>query len=1181
MTCSACGAQLPPEARFCPACGVAVTARGDERRVATAVFADLVGFTSLGEQMDPENVKNLVDEHFKRLVAVIDDFGGRVDKIIGDAIVALFGAPVAHEDDAERAVRAALEMQSVMSQDSDRSGVRMRVGVNTGEVLVGAMKAGGDYTAMGDAINVASRLESAAEPGDVLVGPETYMATRHVISYEAVGSLSVKGRAEQVESWRAIRPLTLPGSRPRRHGAPMVGRDVEFSLLKQVVESSAQKSRAYMAMILGEAGVGKTRLAREVAGFATAERGAYVLEGRCLPYGEANIWWPIASAFRNMCSVPAGATEAEVLAKCQHVVQSLTGESETEARPGETERIVGALMYLMGYEAGVDSPWTADSVVRAAQALVSAIARQTPVVFILGELQWAADEVLDFIDSLLEAVRDQPVVVLALARSEIEDRWRPQVGRRNLLSVTLDALDPAAAAELTATLLQADPTDELQAFLLSRSGGNPFFIGELVALLDESKQLTEISGGAIGFGPGSDYREMPATLRGLIAARLDSLGLLERNAIESAAVIGRRGQMSLLSGVLASSTEAEVFEIVRVLGEKELLLQRDGDFEFKSDLTRAVAYGTLTKSERVRRHALVARCLLESAKEAGSEADYVDQLAGHFGTAAILASEISSGSAFPDDLHGEALEWLETAAARALERERSVDADRHYSRMLELLDEGQRAERKRALLGRAHARAWLHRLDEARSDATEVLEMARADADEASVAAALTEIGAVERLGNNLTEAGRLFEEAVEIWTRIGDRAGEAEALRAWAMTDLFAGNLEPVRSKLERALPIYRELGDARGEGLTLQSVAWVAFRAGDIAEAESWVSRSLAVFGEMEAEGSEAWALGLLAWLRYTQGRWEEAGEIAAGLIKRLEEENGPPWAVGMIEILISQVARAAGRISDSISDARKAHKTFESIGDQWGVLQALLPLAVSLMQSGEASESLETLSQALVVLDGLTDPRLAVQAGISAAAIHVMAGDANSALMALEMAKSVEPIPLASGGAELKTAEVLATLMSGDVQRAVELAESVQAELEETTAFASFATAIAFCYLAQGDPGLAKDYAQRSLDSGGWLTDQVRAQIALGLAETRLGNQTAALGAFRASAELASAAEARLEWAKARLARAIAFQTLGLPEADRLRSDSEARLDELGVGHDGWRGLYEAALGLGTKT
>ena len=267
VTCPSCRADAPAGARFCASCGQDLRLRGDERRVVTVLFADLVGYTALSESRDPEQVKNLVDGCFERLVADIDAFGGRVDKIIGDAIVALFGAPIAHEDDAERAVRAALRMQESLARASDELGVgvMMRVGVNTGEVLVGALRAGGDYTAMGDVVNTANRLQTSARPGEVLVGPSTFAATRRSVRYEPLEPLDVKGREQTVAAWRAEEALAPPGYRPGRGRARLVGREAEMGVLCSTVENTIDNARASLLLLLGEAGVGKSRLAEELA----------------------------------------------------------------------------------------------------------------------------------------------------------------------------------------------------------------------------------------------------------------------------------------------------------------------------------------------------------------------------------------------------------------------------------------------------------------------------------------------------------------------------------------------------------------------------------------------------------------------------------------------------------------------------------------------------------------------------------------------------------------------------------------------------------------------------------------------------------------------------------------------------------------------------------------------------
>ena len=277
MRCPSCGETAPAGARFCPACGhVLAPPRGDERRIATVLFADLVGFTTVAEALDPEQVKNLVDDLFERLGADVTAFGGRVDKVVGDALVALFGAPTAHEDDAERAVRAALRMQETMAalRATRGNGIQLRIGVNTGEVLTGALRAGGDYTAMGDVVNTAARLQAAAPPGGVAVGPATHAATEGVIRYELIGDVSVKGREESVRACLAIEAVAPPGRRPRRHRSELIGRETELSLLLDSLRLCDRHDRPLCVVIEGEAGVGKSRLLDTAVQAASAELGA-------------------------------------------------------------------------------------------------------------------------------------------------------------------------------------------------------------------------------------------------------------------------------------------------------------------------------------------------------------------------------------------------------------------------------------------------------------------------------------------------------------------------------------------------------------------------------------------------------------------------------------------------------------------------------------------------------------------------------------------------------------------------------------------------------------------------------------------------------------------------------------------------------------------------------------------
>ena len=495
----------------------------DERRIVTVLFADLVGFTEFSEGIDPEAVKAVVDEWFAALSTDVAAYGGQVDKIVGDALLALFGAPIAHEDDAERAVRCALRMQHSLADGHGEEGQpTLRIAVNTGEVLVGALRAGGDYTAMGDVVNTASRLQAVAEPGWVVVGPETHATTAHAIQYEALGEQTVRGRTEPVAAWRAVAASAPPGTRQRAR-TPLVGRDAEVGLLRSIVDIALVRRRAHLVLVSGGAGVGKSRLVSEVARHASEEHDAKVLTGRCVPYGE-DVWWPIAETIRAVCQIPANASHDTARGRVYEAVAQATGH---EVDAPEVARVGRGLLYLLGYAAelgDVDPARARDDALRSGQALFGHLADKAPTVLVLSDLHWADGVVLDLIDRLLGALRATPFVLLATARPDLEERWRPEVGRHNLSVLNLEPLDRAAVATLVSELLGADASPELTALLHERSGGNPFFIEELAALLRESEPAALASG------------RLPATLQGLVTARLDGLGPEERDVIADCAV---------------------------------------------------------------------------------------------------------------------------------------------------------------------------------------------------------------------------------------------------------------------------------------------------------------------------------------------------------------------------------------------------------------------------------------------------------------------------------------------------------------------------------------------------------------------------------------------------------------------------------------------------------------------
>ncbi|MCU1380203.1 MAG: Adenylate cyclase, partial [Acidimicrobiales bacterium] len=684
---------VPADARFCPSCGQALQAPGDERRVVTVLFGDIVGFTGLSETLDPEQVKNLVDRCFARLAADIREFGGTLDKVVGDALIALFGAPIAHEDDAERAVRAALQMQrtlEVLAAESLGTDVRMRIGINTGEVLVGALRAGGDYTAMGDVVNTASRLQTLAEPGRVIVGPETHDATADVFRYEPLGLLQARGREGAVEAWVAVEAVVQPGHRPpRRVSSRLVGREIEAELLERAMTSAFTAKRPTLAVLFGEAGIGKSRLAEDVVLQVIATHGARVLSGRAVPYGAANAWWPIAEVMRMACGVGPEDNAEEAREKCARTVAAVVAGDE-----GEISRIVEALLYLVGIGASlvdVDNKRAQDEVARAVRTFIEALATIQPLIITIGDVQWADASVLVGLDDMLERLHRVPIVVLLTARPDLESNWRPTGRHNNLVVLNLDPLDDEAAAELLISLLGSDPGPRVRAELVERSGGNPLFVEELAALLRDDATV-----GAL-----------PATLRGIVAARLDALPAGQRAVLDDAAVVGRRAPMTALLAV--GGSRGGVVDAVDELVVKDLLVVEDGQCEFRSDLVREVVYGMLTKAERARRHAVLAQWLEAEVAPVSNSDELLGEVARHWATAAELSIELGGIDGVPPDVRDRAVATLRRAGDRAEDRELHVVALRIQDQLVRLLGDEPSVERRQALVGRARAATALRR----------------------------------------------------------------------------------------------------------------------------------------------------------------------------------------------------------------------------------------------------------------------------------------------------------------------------------------------------------------------------------------------------------------------------------------------------------------------------------------
>jgi len=1155
--------------------------------------------------MDPEQVKNLVDSCFERLAADITTFGGRVDKIVGDAIVALFGAPVAHEDDAERAVRAALQMQqSVVALSGELESVRLRIGVNTGEVLVGALRAGGDYTAMGDVVNVASRLQTMADPGQVLVGSPTRASTAGVVRYEPAGSLQTRGRDGAVEAWIARECLAPPGRRPARVDGPLVGRIEELGLLQHAVGAAVVRHRAQLVVLLGDAGVGKSRLARELADWAVQEHGATVLEGRCVPYGEANVWWPMAEMMRQACAIEPSDSADETLAKCRTAVADVTG---VDLGGSEAERLATALSFLMGNQgalADVDPGRTRDEVRLSLLTFLDGLARRRPLVMALSELHWADELVFDAIDDLLDRLHHLPLVLVATARPEIQPRWAPRPGRHSEVVLHVDPLAMVEGRQLLASLSGNELEAELGDALLERSGGNPLFLEELSALLGDATRSNrreqdvlaeagagarprgEASGAAAEAGPSG--AELPATLRGLVAARLDVLSHEERAVVEDASVVGLRGELVALTTLATARGAPDIAPVVDELAAKDVIALDGDTWAFRSGLAREVAYEILTKADRARRHYALASWLSEATQQTDRQQEVVEQLAHHYGEASALAAELGTVSGVPTDVWRPALAFTTMSAQRSRQRGFHQVAADLLSRAVAVIPADEDAARREVLLERADAKANLRDNAAARADIDSALASASAKGDQRAVARALTVLGHVEQAEGSFDASSATLERATRIWREVGDDHGEAEALSQLGMTRSLMGDPDAAEAALTSALTTFRSSGSRREEAWALWNLAEIAYALGRLTEAEERLGEAASAFVEAGDWGGLGWTKGLLGFVRYFQGRREEAEELATHILGEVRQ-GGDRWALAMVQYLLSSVALWQGRTDEAIERSQEAVRLFRLLGNA-DALRADGVLIRARAAAGDietaftlAREDLLTAlsndgsngwsSSKAGMLYGLVQGSVLVLAGT---AIHV--GDGEQALSVLSELSQLSTGAVSEiATTEVDTAHGAALAQVGRFDEAIERLEQAIAAAVAAGPRANALSLLALARAGVHRPDQAIDAARAaaSLDEATYL-DRAVADIARGFASVQLGRPEEGEEAFCAALSNVDATGDRTQQAIARLARARALEAVGRREASVALDEARAALGRIGITAAGWDTAFRAAAG-----
>ena len=537
-----------------------MTFAAEERRVVTVLFADLVGYTTMAERLDPEKVKRLIEACFERLVIDIETFGGRVDKVLGDAILALFGAPVAHEDDAERAVRAALRMQETLAafvgergEDDPANSIQMRIGINTGEVLVGTL-AGSDYTAMGDVVNTASRLQSLAPPGGVLIGNATAALCPTSVTSQPFGVTPIRGREQVEEAW-LVTGASANASRPVRCDIPFVGRCDERALLDSAI-NLVRAGHSGLVSIVGEPGSGKSRLADEIVTALKPE--AIVIETACAPYGESSLWAPIRNGMTSLLSLDPEATPNDIRTVIEQRSRDLWS-----LEPGDEplEALIGVLNYVSGHPSDLDRLDAATAFDRVTSVITDMMRRHAQTrmtVLWVDNLQWADPIVRDLVAVVVRSLADLPFLLVTSQRPDEDLAWPPaQLDRPLVLRVPLSPLSPVDATALVKAVIEREPDgcdidDDGVADLVERGGGNPLFLIEMAALAASRR-----------CGSG-----LPGTLRALIAARLDGLPSGRRAIIDNAAVLGASGSTPALRHFAEAMAQEFVDDDLVALGHR-------------------------------------------------------------------------------------------------------------------------------------------------------------------------------------------------------------------------------------------------------------------------------------------------------------------------------------------------------------------------------------------------------------------------------------------------------------------------------------------------------------------------------------------------------------------------------------------------------------------------------------
>jgi class 3 adenylate cyclase/tetratricopeptide (TPR) repeat protein len=946
----------------------------------TVLFADLVGFTSRAERLDPEDVRALLGSYHSRVRTDLERFGGTVEKFIGDAVVALFGAPTAHEDDPERAVRSALAIRDWIAEQE--SNLQVRIGVNTGEALITleARPAEGEGMAAGDVVNTAQRIQAAAPVNGILVGEVTYRATRYAIEYREAPPAQAKGKAEPIPVWEAVQPFARVGyGLVQRPETELVGRERELETLTNAMERVREERSVQLVTLVGVPGIGKSRMVGELLAFVEQGPGlTYWRQGRSLPYGEGVTFWALGEMVKAQAGVLETDSEEESEQKLAHAVAALFGDQAQTQAPATADAswVQAHLRPLVGLssETAVGGDLRSESFA-AWRRFFEAMAETRPLVMVFEDLHWAGEDLLDFVDYLAEWASGVPLLIVATARPELLER-RPGWGggKRNAVALSLSPLSDEETARLVGALRGSPviPAEE-QTALIERAGGNPLYAEQYVVLLQEKR--------------ATDGLALPETVQGIIAARLDLLAPEEKALLQDAAALGK---VFWLGGVAAigDSERWKAEELLHSLERKEFVqpvrrssVAGETEYMFRHVLVRDVAYGQIPRAARGEKHRLAARWI----ESLGRSEDHAEMVAHHYLSALELARAADQSTA---ELEEAARAALAEAGERAFALNAYGAAARFFEAAVELWPPGS-MERGRGLFDAGRARFFFD--DSGLEQLVEALEILAPGGDpEGAAEAALLACESYFRSGDRDRAYGYLHRAQALVDDRPLSRAkvdvaanvsryhmlaGDDEAsiasggvalemAEALGLSDLMAHALNNIG--VSRV-----DLGDAAGIEDIRRAVA-VATEANSSYElCRAWnnLGAELAMLGDLEegwkarnecgrlAErfGQGIWSRWLLAADSgnfYWWGEWTDSLRVADRFIA--DAEASSHYQTPLVLVFRSRMEIARDQVEEAVRDANRALELARGTKDRQSLMAVVGCNSMTLLEAGQATEA-----------------------------------------------------------------------------------------------------------------------------------------------------------------------------------------------------------------------------------